>query len=363
MNFNRKLVLADGTVFPGNGFGSNEEVIAEVIFYTGMTGYQDVLTNPAYYGQMVVMTYPMIGNYGMSRADCEWPFCSTSALIVKEYCEVPSNWQSVKTLDEFLKEKYTPGLCDVDTRALTIKIREEGVIRGIIVDSDVSDEDAIAKLNTIPAISHHVETVSEGIGLYKLPVSDGNKKYHVVFMNFGVESDRIFNELGKRKCEVTVVPYYTTFEEINKLNPDGVVLGNGPGNPEDISEVLPVIRELQVKYPLFGVCLGHQLFALANGATTSKMKFGHHGENIPVKDIVTGRTLITAQNHNYQVDANSLTGTDLELTHYTINDDTVQGVEHRNYPAFTVQFLPEKHVGPQDSQYLFDQFVESFGGN
>ena len=357
MNFNRKLVLADGTVFPGNGFGSPEEVVCEVIFNTGMTGYQEVLTDPAYYNQMVVMTYPMIGNYGINNDDYESH--GASALIVKEYCEVPSNWRSVKSLDEFLKERNTPGLCDVDTRALTIKIREEGIVRGIIVDADVSDEDAIAKLNAAPIIKDHVKQVSPK-ELYKVPAL--NKKFRVVFMAFGA-TEGMINELVKRHCEVIVVPYHATFEDIDALSPDGVVLSNGPGNPEDISEVLPTIRELQVKYPLFGVSLGHQLLALANGATVSKMKFGHHGGNIPVKDIASGRTLITFQNHDYAIDANSLTATDLELTHYAINDDTVQGVKHTKYPAFAVQFLPEVHVGPQDSEYLFDQFIESLGAN
>ena len=359
MNFNRKLVLADGTIFPGNGFGSNETVIAEVMFNTGMTGYQEILTDPSYYNQMVVMTYPMIGNYGINHDDCESLSHGASALIVKEYCEVPSNWRSVKSLDEFLKERNSPGLCDVDTRALTIKIREEGAVRGIIVDANVSDEDALAKLNDAPIVNDHVKQVSPKES-YK--VSASNKKFRVAFMAFGAK-EGIINELVKRDCEVIVVPYHASIEEIDALSPDGVVLSNGPGNPEDIPEVLPVIRGLQVKYPLFGVCLGHQLFALANGATTSKMKFGHHGGNIPVKDIATGRTLITSQNHGYQVNVDSLAGTDLALTHYAINDDTVEGVKHKQYPAFTVQYHPEAHPGPQDSKYLFDQFIESLGGN
>lgn len=355
MNFNRKLVLADGTVFLGNGFGSNEEVICEVMFNTGMTGYQEILTDPSYYNQMVVMTYPIIGNYGINNDDNESLNYGASALIVKEYCEVPSNWRTTKSLDQFLKERNTPGLCDVDTRALTIKIREEGAVKGIIVDYHVSNDEAIAKLNAAPTVIDHVEQVS-----VKEPykVSALNKKFRVVFIAFGAKQG-IINELVERDCEVIVVPYNTSAEEINALRPDGVVLSNGPGNPEDIPEVLPVIRELQVKYPLFGVCLGHQLFALANGATTSKMKFGHHGGNVPVKDIETGRTHITSQNHGYQVNTNSLAGTDLKLTHYAINDDTVEGVKHKKYPAFTVQYHPESNPGPRDSKYLFDKFIEN----
>jgi len=353
MNFNRKLVLADGTVFPGNGFGSKEEVIAEVMFNTGMTGYQEILTDPSYHNQMVCMTYPMIGNYGINQEDYESKSHGASALIVKEYCEVPSNWSAVQTLDEFLKSRNTPGLCDVDTRALTIRIREAGAIRGIMVDATVSDEEALAKLNATEVLTAHVKQVTPKAS-YKVPTQ--NKKFRVVFMAFGAKQG-IINELAARGCEVIVVPYHTTFEEIKALNPDGVVLSNGPGDPTDIPEVLPVIRELQVNYPLFGVCLGHQLFALANGATTSKMKFGHHGGNVPVKDIALGRTLITSQNHGYQVNRESLEGTDLELTHYAINDDTVEGVKHKKYPAFTVQYHPEAHPGPSDSKYLFDQFI------
>ena len=357
MNFNRKLVLADGTVFPGNGFGANEEVFGEVIFSTGMTGYQEILTDPTYYSQMVVMTYPMIGNYGMTQEDCESSNYGATALIVKEYCEVPSNWRSVKTLNEFLKERNISGICDVDTRALTIKLREAGTMKGIIVDNNVTDTDAIAKLNLAPTITDHVkQTVSEES--YKASVE--NKKFRVVLMAFGAKEERVRHELTTRDCEVIVVPYHTSAEVIDALKPDGIVLGSGPGNPVATPEVLPVIKELQVKYPLFGINLGHQLLALANGATTSKMKFGHHGGNIPVKDLATGRTLITSQSHDYQVDTDSLAGTELELTHYAINDDTICGIKHKQYPAFSVQFLPEMHVGPQDSKYLFDQFVASF---
>jgi len=360
MNFNRKLVLADGTVFLGNGFGSNKEVTCEVIFNTGMTGYQEVLTNPSYYSQIVVMTYPMIGNYGISSDDYQSSISGASALIVKECCEVPSNWQSIKSLDDFLKEKNIPGLCDVDTRALTLKIRTDGTMKGIILDSNIPDSEAIAKLNSAPTITDQVNQVSPTES-YKIPVK--NKKFRVVLISFGAKVEGLINELVNRDCEVIVVAYNTSAEDIEALSPDGVMLGNGPGNPADLPEVLPVIENLQAKYPIFAVGLGHQLFALANRATTSKMKFGHHGENIPVKDVVTGRTLITSQNHSYQVDADSLIGTNLESTHYSINDDTVQGVGHTIYPAFAVQFLPEVHTGPADSQYLFDHFVESLGGS
>ena len=360
MEFNRKLVLSDGTVFPGNGFGTIKEAVAEVIFYTGMTGYEKVLTDGAYAGQAVVMTYPMIGNYGISNDDYQSTRGGAAALIVKEYCEAPSNWRMSKSLDTFLKERDVVGLCDVDTRALTIKIRSNGTMKGIIVDASVSDEDAVAKLNTVATITDHVKQVSPPES-YKIPVK--NKKFRVALLSFGANVEGLINELVNRDCEVVVVPYNTSAKDIDALSPDGIMLGNGPGNPADLSEVLPVIKELQTKYPLFGICLGHQLLALANGATTKEMKFGHHGENIPVKDVATGRTLITAQNHCYQVNTESLEETDLELTHYAINDDTTQGVKHQKYPVFSVQFLPEVHTGPQDSKDLFDQFVKSLGGN
>ena len=360
MDFNRKLVLADGTVFLGNGFGSNKEVVCDIIFHTGMTGYQEILTDPSYYEQIVVMTYPMIGNYGISSDDYQTSVGGASALIVKEYCEVPSNWRSIKSLDEFLKERDISGLCDVDTRALTIKIRNNGTTRGIIVDTNVTDEDAVAKLNSAPTINDHVKRVSPTES-YKIPVK--NKKFRIVIMTFGAKVEGLINELVNRDCEVIVVPYNVSAADISSLSPDGIILGNGPGSPSAIPEVLPVIKELQAKYPLFGVSLGHQLFALANGATISKMKFGHHGRNFPVKDIATNRTLITSQNHLYQVEKSSLEGADLELTHFAINDDTTEGIKHKKYPAFSVQFLPETHVGPQDSKDLFDQFVESLRGD
>jgi len=362
MNTDRKLVLADGTVFLGTGFGSNAQVIAEVIFFTGMTGYQEVLTDPSYNNQIVVMTYPMIGNYGISNENSQLTKniapTGAAALIVKEHCETPSNWSSAKSLDEFLKEKNIPGLCNVDTRALTIKIRETGTIKGIIIDANIPDADAIAKLNSAPTGNDNAKRI---VPKESYKVATENKKFRIVLLSFGAKMDKLIEELVNRGCEIIVASYDVSTGDISSLNPDGIVLGNGSGNPADLSEVLPTIKELQTKYPLLGVCLGHQLFALANDATTSKMKFGHHGDNVPVKDITTGRTLITSQNHNYQVDADSLTETDLELTHYAINDNTVQGVKHKLHPAFSVQFLPEAHVGPQESKYLFDQFIESLG--
>ena len=359
MEYNKKLVLVDGTVFHGNGFGHDQEVVAEVIFNTGMTGYEDVITDGSYLEQAVVMTYPVIGNYGITQEVLDAPSNGLMALIVKEHCVNPSNWRSVATIDEALATKGIVGLTDVDTRALAIKIRHEGTMKGIIVDSSVTDADAIAKLNSVAPVTEHAPKM---VLQDSYTVETNDEWETVALIDFGANQDALVNELTKRDCEVVVLPYTTSIEDIEAVNPCGVILGNGPGNPADLTAVLPVIQGLQEKYPLFAVNLGHQLFALANGATTSKMKFGHHGKNVPVKDITTGRTLITVQNHLYQVDKESLNETNLELTHYALNDGTVQGVKHKKYPAFSVQFLAEAHTGPADSQYLFDQFVASLGG-
>lgn len=350
--YDRKLVLADGAVFRGTGFGGTDSVVADVVFTTGMTGYQEVVSDPSYYGQMVVMTYPLIGNYGINDGDFEDFMPAVSALIVKEHCTAPSNWRSRKSLDEYLKQSGIPGLCNVDTRALTIHIREKGEIRAIIVDSSVSNEDALAKLSETPLLRRHVTQVSTQI-IYRAP----GEKHRIVLMDFGVKRG-IVQDLTRRGCEVIVAPFDTTAETINNLNPDGIMLSNGPGDPKDVPEAIETIKQVQVRYPIFGIGLGHQLFALANGADTKKMKFGHNGGK-PVKDLQTGKTHITSQNHVYQVDENSLAGTDLELTHRALNDKSVEGVRHKKYNAFTVQFHPEACPGPSDAAYIFDRFIEN----
>lgn len=351
--YNRKLVLEDGTVFLGTAFGCLDPVAGEVVFNTGMTGYQEILSDPSYFGQMVTMTYPLIGNYGINDQDFESFSPSASALIVKEYCEVPSNWRASKTLDELLKAKKVPGLCNVDTRALTIKIREHGAIRGMIADISMSDEEVLEKLATIPVLNRHVEHVST-----KMVYSAPGKGHRVVLVDFGVKKG-IIRDLTARGCEVIVVPFNTTASQIDQLNPDGVVLSNGPGDPKDVVEALPMIREIQEKYPLMGICLGHQLFALANGADTKKMKFGHRGCNHPVKDLKTNKVYITSQNHGYEVCKESIENTPLNVTHVALNDNTVEGLEHKHYKAFTVQYHPEASPGPDDASYLFDRFIEN----
>jgi len=348
VNFSRKLVLADGTVIYGNGFGSNEEVIREVVFQTTKTGYHDVLTDPDNYNQIVVMANSIITYDRISHDNST--FQGASALIVDKYC---------KHLDKFLKEKNIPALCDVDTNALTRKIREDGVMYGIIVDTAVSDDHALVKLTAAPYVTNHVKQVSPKKP-YKVLVE--NSEFRVAFVAFTAKKG-IVSELTARNCEVIVLPYNASFAEIETFQPDGVVFSSGPGDPLDLPELSPVILALQEKYPLFGICLGHQLFAIANGAQTSKMKFGHRGEDVLVKDIATGKNLITVQNHGYHVDANSLEGTDLEVTQYAIDDGSIEGLKHKKYPAFTVQYHPEAHQEPRDANYLFDQFMKILRAN
>ena len=349
--YNRKLVLADGTTFYGVAFGCLDEVIGEVVFNTGMTGYQEILSDPSYYGQLVVMTYPLIGNYGINHHDFESFVPAASALIVKEYCEVPSNWRSTMSLNDYLVSKKIPGLTNVDTRALTIKIREHGAIRGMITTMDKSDEEILAYLNATAPLTRHVTYVSTKT-MYVAP-GEGKR---IVLVDFGVKKG-IVRELSARGCEVIVVPFNTSTEVIKQLNPDGVVLSNGPGDPKDVVEAIPMIQEIQTLYPLFGVCLGHQLFALANGADTLKMKFGHRGCNHPVKDLRHNKVYITSQNHGYEVTRDSVENTELEVTHVALNDKTVEGLRHRTYKAFTVQYHPEASPGPDDASYLFNEFL------
>jgi len=359
MEYNRKLVLADGSVFNGNGFGLDAEVVAEVVFYTGMAGYEHVLTDGAFHSQAVVMSYPLIGNYGVDQSVMNAAPSGTSAMIVKEHCTTPSNWKSVATIDEALKAKGIVGLCDVDTRALVIKLREVGTMRGIIVDAEVSVDEALGKLEAAAVVTNQVETV-ETMESYRVAVK--NSKHKVAVLSFGAKIDGIVDELTDRDCEVVVLPFtQVTTEKIGNLQPDGVIIGNGPGSPTDVAG-LTVVKEIVDQYPTFGIGLGMQLIALSAKATISKMTFGHRGENVPVKDLATNRTLITSQNHGYVVDESSLAGANLAMTHVAINDGSVAGIKHEKLPVFGVQFQPSVHVGPADAQYLFDQFVASLGG-
>jgi carbamoyl-phosphate synthase small subunit len=347
------LILEDGTIMKGKVFGAERSSLGEVVFNTGMTGYQEVLSDPSYCGQIVTMTYPLIGNYGINRDDFESLSPYIHGLIVKEHSEFPNNWRKETTLDELLKERNIPGLYDIDTRKLTRLIREQGAMRGMIVSgSEMDQADLIARVKEMPLMVDQVAQVST-----KNPFHCPGSKHRVVLVDYGSKAG-ILRELTTRHCDIRVVPYNTTAEEIIRLRPDGVLLSNGPGDPKDVPEAVEMIKGLLGKFPLFGICLGHQLFALACGADTEKLKFGHRGANHPVKDVERDITMMTSQNHGYTVSRDSLSGTRLKVTQIAVNDETIEGLKHLDYPAFSVQFHPEASPGPFDSNYLFDHFIQ-----
>ncbi|MEH7222494.1 carbamoyl phosphate synthase small subunit [Bacillus sp. JJ1566] len=348
----RQLILEDGTVFIGEGFGSTTDNIGEVIFNTGMTGYQEIISDPSNCGHIVTLTYPLIGNYGINRDDFESINPKISGLIVNEVCDHPSNFRSQFSLDDYFKSKVIPGLSGIDTRKLTRKIRQHGTLKGAICGMDVHVNDVVNQLNSMTLPTDQVKQVSTSS-----PYPSPGRGHRIVLVDFGMKHS-ILHELNKRDCDVVVVPYNTTADEILRLSPDGIVLSNGPGDPKDVPEASEMIKGVLGKVPLFGVCLGHQLFALANGAETEKMKFGHRGANHPVKDLKTGKIAITSQNHGYTVNKESLAKTKLEVTHIALNDDTVEGIRHLEYPAFTVQFHPEASSGPDDANSLFNDFLQ-----
>lgn len=347
-----QLILEDGTTFIGQRFGSEKEMIGEVVFNTGMTGYQEILSDPSYCGQIVTLTYPLIGNYGINRDDFESIEPSVHGLIVKEVCDMPSNFRSDLTVDEFLKQKNIPGLSGIDTRMLTRKIRQYGTLRGKICGMDVDVEEVVRSLKQHELPTDSVQKVST-----VRPYPSPGRGQKVVLVDFGMKHG-ILRELTKRNCDVMVVPYNITADEILQMNPDGIMLSNGPGDPKDVPEAITMIQNIVGKIPLFGICLGHQLFALACGADTEKMKFGHRGSNHPVKDLQTNKVALTSQNHGYTVCGPSLEGTKLQVTHIALNDETIEGLKHTEYPAFTVQYHPEASPGPEDANGLFDQFIE-----
>jgi carbamoyl-phosphate synthase small subunit len=348
----RKLILEDGTVLEGNGFGSDIQKYGEVVFNTGMTGYQEILSDPSYCGQIVTLTYPLIGNYGINRDDFESIHPAISGFIVKEVADFPSNWRSDWSLDEYLKLKNIPAISGIDTRKLTRIIRKYGTLKGAICGSEENVEEVLQKLRQQPFETNQVQQVST-----KTAYPSPGRSYRIVLVDFGMKHG-ILRELNKRDCDVIVVPYHTTAEEILQLRPDGIMLSNGPGDPKDVPEAIDMIKGVLGKVPLFGICLGHQLFALACGANTEKMKFGHRGSNHPVKDLSTGKVAITSQNHGYTVDESSIYSTPLVVTHIALNDGTVEGLKHKEVPAFTVQYHPEASPGPEDANRLFDQFLQ-----
>lgn len=352
-SYDRQLILEDGTVYKGYGFGANVEMAGEVVFNTGMTGYQETLSDPSYNGQIVTFTYPLIGNYGINRDDFETITPSIKGLIVREVCKKPSNFRTEYTLDDVLKDLKIPGISGIDTRSLTRKIREHGTIKGIITDLCMDPSEVLEKLKNTQLPTDQIDQVST-----KKAFQSSGKGYRVVLVDFGMKSG-ILRELNSRGCDIVVVPHNITAKELLRLNPDGVMLSNGPGDPEDVPEAIEMLNEIMDKLPIFGICMGHQLISLAAGAKTYKLKFGHRGANHPVKNLLTGRVDITSQNHGYSVDIASLENTDLELTHLSVNDKTCEGVRHKRYPVFSVQYHPEAAPGPHDPNYLFDQFIDN----
>ncbi len=348
------LILANGMVFEGKSFGASGTVIGEIVFTTSMTGYEETLTDPSYCGQIVTQTFPLIGNYGTNDFDMESDKSVVSGYIVREHCTTPSNFRCQATIDEFLKKFGVIGLYDIDTRRLTRIIRESGVMNGMITDQENFDKEKA--LNEIRGF--RVGKVVPKVSVKQTEhYAAENARYKVALIDYGYKH-HIRRKLVKRGCDVTIFPYNVTAEEIKAFAPDGIMLSNGPGDPTDNPESIETLRALiPEQIPTFGICLGHQLLALANGAKTVKLKYGHRGGNQPVTDLELGRTLITSQNHGYAVVGDTIPPEAGKMSHINGNDKTCEGVRYINAPAFTVQFHPEAHGGPQDTDYLFDEFI------
>ena len=369
------LALEDGRIFRGHGYGSPGECQGEVVINTSLTGYQEIDTDPSYAGQIVVLTNPQIGNYGTNQSDNESAKPYIEGLIVREFSPISSNWRSEQVTDEYMERYSVPVLAEIDTRALVRHLRNNGVMRGII-STDVSDPDAlIAKARAIRKMdgtdlarvvsTKAVYTFDEhdsrnqfGDPLLASPLGqdvEARKRHHVVAYDFGMKLN-ILRMLVRQGCRVTVVPAETTAQDVFDLKPDGVFLSNGPGDPEPVDYAVRAIRDMIGRVPIFGICLGHQLTGLALGGKTYKLKFGHHGGNHPVRNNATGKVEITAHNHNFAVDPDSINPSEVELTHVDLNDQTLEGLRHRTLPLFSVQYHPEAAPGPHDSNYLFHDF-------
>lgn len=349
---NRILVLEDGSRFVGKAFGANKTVIGEIVFTTGMSGYQEAITDLSYQGQLLTFTYPLIGNVGVNREDHESITPGCLAVICKEHARKGNNWRYQLSLDEFLQQKGIVGLCGIDTRRLVRILREHGTMKALLIDEALEQEGDLQMLQEYQMDVQQIKAVST-TKAYPNP-NTGRK---VVVIDFGLKHS-ILRELSKRQCDITVVPHSVSSQEIIALDPDGVMLTNGPGDPEVMGEVIAMLREIGGELPIFGICMGHQLLAMAYGCTTYKMKFGHRGFNHPVREIATGRTVFTSQNHGYAVAEESVDTSQLMITHKEINDHTIEGLRHRYQPSFSVQFHPDAAPGPHDAVDLFDEFME-----
>lgn len=356
------LVLEDGRTFHGASFGADGETFGEMVFNTSMSGYQEILTDPSYAGQIVCMTYPLIGNYGVNEQDVESRRPWVEGFVVKEASRIRSNWRSTETLDDYLREHGIVGIEKIDTRALVRHIRDKGAMRAGISSVDIDAASLLKKVLASPDMKdRELASTVTADEAFDYPAMDATR-HHIVAYDFGVKTNSL-REFAKFGCKVTVVPADTTAEEVLALRPDGIFLSNGPGDPASMSKVIDEIKKLAAsEKPMFGICLGHQLIGQAFGGKTFKMKFGHRGGNQPIKNLTTGKVEITSHNHGFAVDPESLPA-DVEVTHINLNDNTVAGLRHKTLPVFSVQYHPESAPGPHDSEYLFERFVELMSKN
>lgn len=348
------LVLSDGTIYEGRAWGALNAEPGEVVFNTSMTGYQEILTDPSYYGQIVVMTYPLIGNYGIFKGDNQSRKPYVKGFVVRELYDDEDHWRSEDNLETFLIQEGIIALDGIDTRALTKKIRDVGIMAGQIVVDEASINQTIEKLKKFELVEAVKNVTTEQT--YTLEPESWNGK-HIAVMDFGIKRN-ILNSMLYRGLKLTVFPADARAEDVLSINPDGIFLSNGPGDPKELTGTIQTIKELLDKKPIFGICLGHQLLCLAFGGDTGKLKYGHRGGNHPVKDLVRDKVVITSQNHGYVVLEDSLNKENVEITHINVNDETIEGMRHKHLPIFSVQYHPEASPGPKDSQYLFDTFSE-----